>query len=540
MVDERGQADARRFAEQWIAASLDTAALTESDRQQIVDGIQRVYRAEGVPWPDRVIWVGSPQELIAESGSPNPLIVQWTKDEDRRAVYSAHPRLAHGVLKLLAGSAVRLMKRRDRQFERRRMAEPSDFHIGKEPWPEYRKAFSERDLKERPGQSPGRSTPLTPQYVYAALRQIDDMVSEALWEVWSPILPDWNSGSITRERLMWWAGWIWRAGYELELNVDEHDRQVIDGLTMAHRAFGWTAYHRLTLVCEPPLELHVERVGERYRLHNTAGPAVVWAGAAKVREYRLHGVPVPEYLFRDDVSVRELHALGDPVVRWLAIERMGWLRYVEEAGLRLVAAASDPVDELLELRLYDLPEKHFEPGRVLVTVPGRNRSDPQYCGADVVPGDLADPLQAVAWLYGCSMEEYLPVTAVDRGNLLLLATEMAAPVAGIRDELWRDLPPTGVDLWNGATIRGSWRLDPGANSAGISWIPGGDRDLALLGHLHVPPGQSAYLQSANLAPGAESARSQIGPGSYAIRQKRPEPVVVSAKPARWHDRWFGS
>jgi hypothetical protein len=170
---------------------------------------------------------------------------------------------------------------------------------------------------------------------------------------------------------------------------------------------GWIAYRLLTVICEPPLEVHTERVGDTIRLHNAAGPAVVWGDAAGSRDYYLHGVRVPEHLHRADVSAEELHREQNSEVRRVVIEHLGWPEYIERAGLHLVASAPDPGNLGRELRLYDLPSALRDAKRLLLMVNGSpDHSGQQRKYAELVPQAFDDPIAAAAWQYDCPVEVY--------------------------------------------------------------------------------------------------------------------------------------
>lgn len=499
---DRARADAERFTERWIAAGLATTEWSEEDRQQVVDGIRLLYRAQRVPWPDHVVWVKSPHELAARSESPDSLIASWLEHPERRA-------------------AVRKARRR-RTIRRVRSALSAVFSAAGIAYPDYRdrmeyeEAFTPADLPWNLLQGTGNHKDSIPEDTY----QIDRTVSTALSDVWNPIWRGFYDFKFTRTTLtsLGWLGQIWQTGYE-ELSLGDRERDLVKGLTMAHRAAGWSAYRSLTLICEPPLELHSEQVTDLYRLHNAAGPAVVWADTPDIREYYLHGVRMPEQLCQEDVSVQDLRGERDDIVRFMAIAQMGWLRCVEDLGLPLVAATGPRlVNDRAELRLFDLLEVLAVPAQLLLTVvnPGRPGRERYY--GNVVPAGLHDPINAAAWQYGCSVNAYRRFGAADRGDLLVLPTK---PTRVLPQEPWRNLPPTGVELGNQATVCGSWWLCPGDASPGVHWAQGDHGDVALLGWLYVPRGQSAYLISGDQAASRdEPARSRIAPGWYAVRQKR--------------------
>jgi hypothetical protein len=299
---ERARYEAEQFAARWIAASLDITPLTQTDRSRVVDGIHEVCRATGRRRPDLVLWVEDPDELTARADSPNPLIARWAQDEDRRRLYRESAWMSRAPLKSFTRLAIHLRKRRSRVLRRRQLAaEASKFNDFVSPtsaltlwreWPDYPLALSHRDLETIREQDV--PDPFRMPYEYEVWLKIYSRVAEALREVWLPIMPDYRAGTMTRGHLSFdWPTWIWKVGRE-PIGSPDPRRELRAGLLKTERAVGWTIYSGLALICGPPLELHLERVGGRYRLHNASGPAVVWGGSAKRSEYHVHGVRLPE------------------------------------------------------------------------------------------------------------------------------------------------------------------------------------------------------------------------------------------------------
>jgi hypothetical protein len=204
-------------------------------------------------------------------------------------------------------------------------------------------------------------------------------------------------------------GWLWENGWPGENGPKgrPRDRDALDALIAARQAFAWVPYRCLTIICEPPLELHTERVGREWRLHNDAGPAVVWAGGREDREYFLHGVRIPENLFNRDVRIQDLHYEASNEVRRVLIERMGWADYARRARLRLVASAPDPGNGDAELKLYALPRSVYDSNRLLMMVNGSPDTSGRHRDyAELVPDDYDDPIEAAAWQYGCPVDVY--------------------------------------------------------------------------------------------------------------------------------------
>jgi uncharacterized protein DUF6745 len=85
-----------------------------------------------------------------------------------------------------------------------------------------------------------------------------------------------------------------------------------------------------------------------------------------------------------------------------AIERIGWDRFIDEAGLHLLAAAPDPANDGRILRLYQVPPAVWGTEvRVLIATNGSTERDgTRRTYGLTVPADIDHPLTAAAWTYG--------------------------------------------------------------------------------------------------------------------------------------------
>jgi len=152
--------------------------------------------------------------------------------------------------------------------------------------------------------------------------------------------------------------------------------------------------HDLVVVLLPPVELVEEQLPDgRRQLHDDEGPALRWADGSV--QYALHGTEVPEDLFRGGWSVRRIRKEPDRELRRLAIERMGWARFIEDSHVNPIARAVDPANEGAVLELYAWP---WVDCRVLMVRTG----SPKAAGtlrtyAERVPATIADPVAAAAW-----------------------------------------------------------------------------------------------------------------------------------------------
>ncbi|MFI0445488.1 DUF6745 domain-containing protein [Actinomadura sp. 6N118] len=172
--------------------------------------------------------------------------------------------------------------------------------------------------------------------------------------------------------------------------------------TVARTCGWWWPRESVCVVSERPAVLRTEVWGDNgeVRLHCADGPAVRYADGWDV--FAWHGAHVPGWVVTDP-CVSRIEREANVEVRRCAIENIGWGSYIDQAGLRLVAAAPDPGNPGSELRLYDLRQET----RVLLAVNGSVERDGKRRRYGLtVPGFLDDPIAAAGWTYGLSADQY--------------------------------------------------------------------------------------------------------------------------------------
>ena len=164
------------------------------------------------------------------------------------------------------------------------------------------------------------------------------------------------------------------------------------------------------MISEPPSRLGTETLPDgTMTLHDPDGPALAWTGGPEL--WYWHGVPVPSTLITTGWTIREIQSTSHPGVRRVAMERMGWLRYVDEAGLRLIAVRPDPGNPPHTLALYEDVNGFLEDARILVMTNGSpDRSGSLRRFAEPVPARFDDPVAAAAWQYGIPVRSYRALT----------------------------------------------------------------------------------------------------------------------------------
>ncbi|MEV4596765.1 DUF6745 domain-containing protein [Amycolatopsis sp. NPDC049253] len=206
----------------------------------------------------------------------------------------------------------------------------------------------------------------------------------------------------------------WVAHYDAHRRLGVHfgpepERQ-LDLWAETVRSCGWWwPRDDVCVLTERPVVVRTEPVpGSAYgevRTHAADGPAIAYPDGW--RAYAWHGTPVPAWVI-EDVTADAINTERNVEIRRCAVERLGWDRYIERAGLTFVARAPDPGNRDSELVLYDVPRA---PGtiarRLLLAVNGsveRDGTRRRY-GLSVPPW-FDDPVDAAGWSYGLTGARY--------------------------------------------------------------------------------------------------------------------------------------
>jgi len=220
-----------------------------------------------------------------------------------------------------------------------------------------------------------------------------------------------------------WAGTWWRYGAaytsffrevcDLALKGDMWDRGRAWEATV-ESACWWWPYRRFVMICERPTVIHrelttpgVDRGIGSHRLHCDDGPAVAWPDGWGV--YAVHGVRVPVDLIEHGWDVKRILAEPNAEVRRVAIERLGWDRFIDDAALKQVGVTvDDPGNPGQTLALYDVPEQVYDAAvRVLLCANATvERDGSRHRFGLTVPASIKDPVAAAAWTFNLNPSEY--------------------------------------------------------------------------------------------------------------------------------------
>ena len=208
-----------------------------------------------------------------------------------------------------------------------------------------------------------------------------------------------------------WAAW-----------ADAHESIGVTGLaaskglrTVAAQSPWWWPMRDIAILTDRPTVMARDNQG---RLHNPTGPAIEYADGFGVHAW--HGTRVPADLITPGWDLPTALRHDNAEVRRCAIERIagqdGWAKIITAAGWEQVGDAHpDPGNPGQTLALYHVPAArdgglYPEPVRLLHCVNATvERDGTRHEFGLTVPAGIGDPVEAAAWTFGLTQNEYARV-----------------------------------------------------------------------------------------------------------------------------------
>lgn len=184
-----------------------------------------------------------------------------------------------------------------------------------------------------------------------------------------------------------------------EVRVDETERSNLDSLlALGRSAHAYLCFENECMLSDPPLEFHLD---EQFRTHHPTGPAVVYANDMRIFCWR--GTRVPELAITCDTNLGVIESEYNIEIRRILIERYGVQQYLLDTGA--------------EIRQHDkfgslyVKEVRGDENIVMVHITNATpEPDGQYRTYFLrVPPTIRTALEAVAWTFGMTADEYDPI-----------------------------------------------------------------------------------------------------------------------------------
>lgn len=409
---------------QWKNIGLSTA---KTEHQAAEGGMRRAYEAAGLIPPKFVIWLKSPR-AGATAARLLKSDLDWPHNLDpmQRGVWDdfwkqALPQVQNHlgearwveVRKTIRQEAEKKILDKYGHYVEKRVKELFSEQIGIYIWKYIRKVYGpsvlqqvRTDVEERVKNS------LKPELSQEALDQIyQQMVVPVTQQTWSSVaeplrmMMTINNGTLFG-RQTWEcgfgshdAGWVSHYDYLRSIGVKGTDP--LDGITTLTRSCGWWwPYKNLCLFTEKPIALKRDNRG---RLHNEKGMVVRYSDNWGF--YAWHGVIVPDdvIILKEPITLERIAAERNVEVRRVLIERFGLDDYLKSG--KVVKIHQDKCGTLWRMDL-----EGDEPIMVVQVV--NSTAEPEGYFKEYflrVPPNMVRAKQAVAWTFGLTEDEYVPL-----------------------------------------------------------------------------------------------------------------------------------
>ncbi|MFF7248449.1 DUF6745 domain-containing protein [Embleya sp. NPDC008237] len=381
-----GLADRLALAEATTDWAHVAAATGPADRPAAEEAIRAVYRAAGLPEPERVVWYDSPLAAAVAAavaaGSCKPADLAATRLSVKVPGRPGRPvqeRLWSGPWTAAKAEATALLG-------------PAGWDLA---WAEGADRLWEptRQLTERIREA-----------VHSGVGAWDPSVrtpaSRGRWDVADKVRATTHSALGGQHDAAWLAVFD-----GLKERFPQFDFPVLAELGEVARHIGWWwPYERVVLVSERPTTMHRD---DQSRLHNGDGPALTYADGFALHAWR--GMPVPADFVGglgpggSRLTVRAIHNEDNAELRRVMLEIYGYDRYLREVGAQPLDR--DETGVLWEIELDD--DEPIVMVEVLNSTPEPDGSTRTYWLR--VPPDTRTAREGVAWTFGLSPENYRPL-----------------------------------------------------------------------------------------------------------------------------------
>ncbi len=160
----------------------------------------------------------------------------------------------------------------------------------------------------------------------------------------------------------------------------------------------WVPFGEVCLACDNPSALNFD---EAMRLHNDEGMAIEFEDGSGI--WALHGVPVTEHVIKREFTAMDIDYTKNIELRRLMIERFGISEYIHASGVYSVAR-----DEVGTLYSKHMPDD--EPLKLVKVINKTAEPDGTFKTYFLrVPPTVITPKGAIAWTFGLSEGQYLPL-----------------------------------------------------------------------------------------------------------------------------------
>ena len=399
----------------------------DSNKSNALEGLNLAYRAAGLNPPGIVIWLNSPRAgATAIRLLKSDLEWPASLEPSQKAVWDeVWKQSVHQVEWLIGTARWDEVRQRLKKEAEQRGLEKHGLYIEKsvkEDFDERVGIWIWRYLRQNAGASTfsairtdveqGVQARVKAQVLPKVLEEVyQELVPPIRQQVWGAIgepvrqMITVNNGILAgRQTLECSFGHLdcdWIAFYQFLAALGVSGIEPLEGMKKLAESCGWWwPYEKICFATGRPLELHRDNRG---RLHNETRMAIRYADGWGF--YAWHGIIVPEYviLLSEPITLEMIHAEPNIEVRRVLIERFGLENYLKQGSVKKIH--NDQCGTL-----YSMSLRSDEPIFVVHVVNSTPEPDGTYKQYFLrVPPSMTRAREAVAWTFGLTIDEYMPL-----------------------------------------------------------------------------------------------------------------------------------
>jgi hypothetical protein len=355
------------------------AATGPADRTAVEESIRLAYRTAGLGAPERIVWAGSPLAGVLAVHGMKETAGASVREQVRTLPWAAERRRVHdelgsaGWTGLWSGTGAQLWE------GARSLADRIREGIFAALVPDDTTDTTEAAGSGPRGENGHRRTP----------PEKDDRPQEA-----PPAFGEAELRVLLLDAVLGQHDAAWLSAF------DGRSDRLAGLMEVAAGAGWWWPYEHAVVVCERPSVLHRDEAG---RLDHGAGPALAFPDGFALHAWR--GMPVPAEFLEElpSLTPERIRAEENAELRRVMLEYYGYDRYLAESKAKPVARDEAGV-------LWRIPMIGDEDVVMVEVVNSTAEPDGTFRTYWLrVPPGTRSPREGVAWTFGLTAEEYVPL-----------------------------------------------------------------------------------------------------------------------------------
>jgi hypothetical protein len=408
----------------WRNAGFSTVP---ADKDAAEKGVQRAYKAAGLPPPVVIVWLGSPRAadtavrlLASKIEWPHDLTPFQQSVWDQVWKQSIKPVEQHmgeqrwkSIRSTIKQHATREIENRYGQYIEKQVKAVFSERMGIAVWQYLRQIAGKAQMEKIRRVTEDKLESIVKEKVQKRIREhaFQLLVPALRQQIWEPIGEPLRisiaannamlDGPPNRDSCFGQHDADWLAYYDFLSKIGVKEAQILDGIKSISLSAGWWwPFETICILSERPTAINRDNRG---RLHAEDSAAIRYPDGWGL--YAWHGILVPQdiIMLEEPISFEMIESERNVEIRRVLIERFGLDNYLK-AG-KCIKLHQDNCGTLYRMNLPS--DEPILVVQVVNSTPEPDGSFNEYFLR--VPPTMVRARQAIAWTFGLSEEEYYPM-----------------------------------------------------------------------------------------------------------------------------------